>query len=59
MDERQERDIAFVIAYKYPEKSLELLKEAFNQMALFVSVPVHRLRIVDVDLRWNRIGSVL
>ena len=58
MDERQERDIAFVIACKYPAKPLELLKEAFNQMAFLVGVPVHRPRIVDVAFRWNRIDSI-
>ena len=59
MDEGQERDIKFVIACKYLAKPLEFLKEAFNQMAFFVSVPVHKPQIVDVAFRRNRIDSIL
>ena len=59
IDERQKRSIKFVIACKYPAKPFELLKEAFNQMAFFVGVPVHRPRNVDVAFRRNRIDCIL
>ena len=59
VDKRQERSIKFVIARKYPAKPFELLEEAFNQMALPVSMPVHRPRVVNVVSRRNRIGSIL
>ena len=59
MDERQERGIEFVIACKNPAEPFEFLKEALNQMALLVGVPVHRPWVVDAALRWNRIGGIL
>lgn len=40
-DEGQERGIEFIIAGEYPAKPFELLKEAFDQMVLFVSVPIY------------------
>ena len=59
MYEGQERGIELVVASKYPAKPFEFLKEAFNQMAFLVGVPVHKPRIVDVAFRWNRIDSIL
>ena len=59
MDEGQERGIELVVASKYPAKPFELLKEAFNQMAFLVGVPVHKPRIVDVAFRRNRIDCIL
>ena len=59
MDERQERDVEFIIAHKYLAKPFELLKESFNHMALLIGMPVHMPRIIDIDLRRNCIDSIL
>ena len=59
MNKRQERDIEFVIASKYPAKPFELLKEAFNQMTLFVGIPIYRPWIADIALGRNRIDCIL
>ena len=55
----KERSVELIIAGKKPTKSFEFLKETFNQMALFVGVPVHGPRIVDVALGWDGISSCL
>ena len=59
MDERQEGDVEFVIASKYPAKPFEFLKETFNQMALLVGIPIYQPWIADIALRRNRIDSIL
>ena len=59
MDKCQELDVEFIIACKYSAKPFELLKKAFNQMALLVGVPVYRPRVVDVALWRDRISSIL
>ena len=59
MNEGQERSIEFVIASKYPAEPFEFLKEAFNQMALLVGIPIYRPWIADIALGWNCIGSIL
>ena len=59
MDERQEGDVEFVIASKYPAKPFEFLEETFNQMALLVGVLVYRPRVVDVALWRDCISSIL
>ena len=59
MNERQEGDIEFVIASKYPAKPFEFLKETFNHMALLVGIPIYRPWIAVIALGWNRIRSIL
>ena len=59
MDKGQEGDVGFVIASKYPAKPFELLKEAFNQMALLVGMPIYRPRITDIALWRNCISGIL
>ena len=61
MDKRQERGIKLVIASKYPAKPVELLKEAFNQMARLVGVPVYKPWIVNIAFRrfFPTIGTLM
>ena len=59
VDERQKRSVKLVIASEYSTKPLEFLKEALNEMALLVGIPIYRPWIVDITLRWDRINSIL
>lgn len=59
VDECQEGDIEFVIAREYPAEPLELLKEALNQMPLFMGAPVNRPCVGNIALWRNRIEGFL
>lgn len=57
MNEGKERGVQFVIFGDNSSKTLELLEEALDQMALFVQISVHWPGIRKIALEGDRVTS--